>query len=271
MKRPSIAAPTTNPFLNCYTYNYKQLMNLCQPLGSLPKRSLLGSLGIDLTRDRLGVVEMKKCQKYGRWTVLSGTKRKSEAGVLYLNCICECGVEKEVLEGSLKSGRSISCGCSRRKDRKEKTFFSKVHFVEGSCWNWKGTRHSFGYGVLGADKESAHRFSYKLFNGNIPKNMCVCHTCDNPQCVNPEHLFLGTHADNVRDKVRKKRHPIGEDSVSAKLNQEDVFKIHNERAKGSTQQELSDKFGVCRQQIQRILSGERWKHVHEKLAKKGIR
>lgn len=84
-----------------------------------------------------------------------------------------------------------------------------------SCWEWVGSKTSAGYGTFGLSLNSqekttvlAHRFSYQITNGPIPKNMYVCHKCDNPSCCNPEHLFLGTPLDNVEDMIEKGRHGL---------------------------------------------------------------
>ena len=76
------------------------------------------------------------------------------------------------------------------------------------CWNWTAYKNNEGYGRLraGGEKVLAHRLSYSIFKGEIAEGLFVCHTCDNPACINPEHLFLGTHQDNVSDCVAKGRH-----------------------------------------------------------------
>lgn len=87
-----------------------------------------------------------------------------------------------------------------------KRFWAGVD-TTGDCWVWKGSKAGAGYGVLGIDYKSvyAHRFSYELHFGPIPDNLCVLHKCDNPPCVNPDHLFLGTQLDNMDDRNRKGR------------------------------------------------------------------
>lgn len=88
-------------------------------------------------------------------------------------------------------------------------FFSKVTIPRYlGCWEWGAQLNVSGYGVvkIGGNPQMAHRVSYKFFHGDIPDGMSVCHKCDNPVCINPKHLFLGTHQDNMDDMYKKGRH-----------------------------------------------------------------
>jgi len=96
-----------------------------------------------------------------------------------------------------------------------------------TCWEWIGRKNRFGYGLIGNRYKDvkAHRISYKIYIGKIPEGMLVIHSCDNPSCVNPEHLRLGTQKENIRDMVKKKRHSFGEKNGQAKLTNAEVRKI----------------------------------------------
>lgn len=96
-----------------------------------------------------------------------------------------------------------------------KKFWSKVDKSGGptACWIWTGIKSGGGYGgmLFGGKERLAHRISYELANDEIPPGLCICHHCDNRICVNPSHLFMGTHQDNMRDMVWKGRHRYGKE------------------------------------------------------------
>mgnify|MGYP001602115842 FL=1 len=136
------------------------------------------------------------------------------------------------------------------------------------CWPWSrsGVR-DYGRILFNGQRQLAHRVAYELATGSPPADdVEVCHHCDNPACVNPSHLFLGTHADNMRDaavKGRMRPNPSrGEASSRAKLRADDVRAIRSIRsAEGLSHAVLARRFGVCEQSIKFILDGKTWRSV----------
>ena len=141
-------------------------------------------------------------------------------------------------------------------------------FGEDACWAWLGAIQTDGYGSIGIKKDGKwrmtlpHRFMYEECLGKIPEKMCVCHSCDNPACVNPKHLFLGTHKDNMLDKSNKGRVPdmTGENNPNAKLSKEDVLYIRSYFGVLNIT-ELSRLFNVTPTNISDIVKNETWTHV----------
>lgn len=146
----------------------------------------------------------------------------------------------------------------------------KINEISG-CWEWQGsTRAGYGRLTIGSRKDGtrrivmAHRLSYELNYGEIPENMEICHKCDNRCCINPEHLFVGTHQDNMDDRERKGRNvvPYGENNGMHKLTSEDVEKARLERMHlMTTYQALADKYGVSKKTIMNAIKGKTWKTV----------
>lgn len=137
-------------------------------------------------------------------------------------------------------------------------FWIKVQKTEG-CWEWTGARVS-GYGVLGMNGTSvkAHRFSWELHNGPIPKGLHVCHHCDNRKCIRPDHLFLGTDADNIADAVSKGRMARGSRQALSKLTPDEVKQVRALLAEGRTARDIASRFGVFHTTIQAIKEGKSW-------------
>lgn len=160
----------------------------------------------------------------------------------------------------------------------EQRFWGRVRKSDG-CWEWINPTHEFGYGELWVNEKKrsigAHRISWELHDGPIPSGLVVCHRCDNPRCVRPEHLFLGTPADNVRDCSKKNRirkgenQPLhknprlaahGERAGCAKLKAFQVEAIRREYKpnKYGLVKRLSERYKVSNTQIYNIVNNKQW-------------
>ena len=141
-------------------------------------------------------------------------------------------------------------------------FWSKVNKTS-TCWEWNAQKDACGYGrfKVGDKPRAAHRISYELNCGPIPEGMHVLHACDNPGCVFPGHLSLGTPAENAADKVAKDRQPrlYGEKNGRAKLSSVDVIAIRG--AEGVTQRKLAAQYGVALSLISQIRTHKRWSNL----------
>lgn len=141
--------------------------------------------------------------------------------------------------------------------------FHKSYVKGGAseCWPWL-KRHTTTWGRFRIWRRpySAARVAYYIHHRIDPAENCVCHTCDNPICVNPAHLFLGTHADNMRDKMQKGRHvsSAGEKHGMHKLNEDQVRLI---RKSTGSQRAIAKQFGISQRQVFSILHNQSWKHL----------
>lgn len=146
-------------------------------------------------------------------------------------------------------------------------FWQKVLESEG-CWIWAGSKYRNGYGRVGAGRKGqghllAHRVSWTLHFGPIPSGLCVCHHCDNPPCVRPDHLFLGSVRDNAADRDAKGRWhtTVGEARTTAKLSDDRVRELRRRRDDGQTMQNLATEFGVSYSTVNAIVHRRKWAHV----------
>jgi hypothetical protein len=141
--------------------------------------------------------------------------------------------------------------------------------VSTPCWEYNRCRTKLGYGRIfdGERVVSAHRYSWIAHFGPIPDGLVVCHKCDNPPCCNPEHLFIGTRADNSRDMHRKgrsaggqKHPPLGESHHSSKLTRSLVVSAREWFDSGVSRREISERLGVGRSAVDRIINRKIWKN-----------
>jgi len=148
----------------------------------------------------------------------------------------------------------------------EDRFWSKVQKGEG-CWEWTGSRHKFGYGWLHLNGATctAHRISWTIHNGEIPAGLCVRHTCDNPGCVNPGHLLLGTKKDNTQDMMARGRHRPprlkGEDHHEGKLSNAKVILLRRLLRNGMTTYQTARMLGVSQPTVSDVKAGRTWRHI----------
>jgi hypothetical protein len=153
-------------------------------------------------------------------------------------------------------------------DRKYKTALEKFHanyeiVTESGCWIWKGSSYRAGYGQFRYSNIiiGAHRFSFMTFKGEIPENHFVCHKCDTPSCVNPDHLFCGTVHENFKDMRIKKRNAIGAKNGRSKLTEYDIVNIRKLKVRRGDTARICRIYGICYRTYYRIRYGQLWKDV----------
>lgn len=173
-----------------------------------------------------------------------------------------------------KHGRlQLVCPVPHRHEKRSKRipayyFYNKIVFTsETTCWLWCGFVDDLGYGIASCFGEhKAHRLAWKLFFGDIPKGLKVCHSCDVRNCVNPDHLKLGTQGDNVREmfaRGRAERIGVkGEANHHSKLTEEQVRAMRTIRSEtGISYKRLAKQFGVTAMTAYRAVHGQCWGHI----------
>ena len=208
-------------------------------------------------------------QALKHWTVLSRVPSARPKASQWL-CRCVGGTTKVLHRHNLVSGRTTSCGC--KAPGLAERFWSKVSVAgPNDCWSWLGTTSKSGYGRLfggrHSGKQSTHtasRLSYELNCGPIPDGLEILHSCDNPRCVNPRHLRVGSHKENMSEaseRQRFKNHVKGRAHHNAKLSAAKVKAIRRRHARGESSRALAVLYGVAKPTMYNVLHGRTWKHV----------
>ena len=211
---------------------------------------------------------MRLKSQYNDWSVVGDVfidKNKS-----MVPCRCKCGTERIISVSELKTGKAKHCrSCGHRirhyRDR-EILFWNKVKKgSENECWEWQGCLSPLGYGQVSSfafGTSASHRVAWQYTHEAITKDVHVLHKCDNRKCCNPNHLFLGTHEDNMRDmrkKGRRKGINCGEKNGRAKLTYEDAEAIRIKYNNGDgSQQDIADEYGVSQFAISAIVRNKRY-------------
>jgi hypothetical protein len=170
-----------------------------------------------------------------------------------IECACGCGAALFRYDKYGRARRFVK-GHGKTPLNINDQFWPYIEKTE-ACWIWRGTRTAARYGIISRRGERiyAHRLSYELHYGKIPPNRHILHECDNPSCVNPKHLFLGTPLTNTHDAIKKGRKPGG------CLTDKDVEEIRELARSGISQSEIARFFGVCQPHINRIINNKRRK------------
>lgn len=220
--------------------------------------------------------ELKEGMKFGRLTLLDKVHQVGK--IKKWLCRCDCEKEKYINIDSIIYGSSRSCGCLRKENTsrlnsrnldeitthiKNSVIIDKVT----DCWNWNGYKTGGRYAGLHALSETkAHRISYRIFTGEIKKGNVICHTCDNPICVNPAHLFQATQKDNIADMDTKKRRnsPKGSRNANSKIFENQVMIIRKRFFNGESYKVLMSEYGYkSHSSFYNMIHNKTWKHVNE--------
>lgn len=177
----------------------------------------------------------------------------------------QCGASFLAWPYNVRNGRAICCSRSCANKRLRNVVGRKlieqnsIPEPNSGCWLWTGA-YKKGYGVVGISRKSwqAHRLSYLVFGGVLLADDMIMHSCDNPWCVNPEHLKAGTHADNMQDAVSKGRMPRGSSKWTAVLKETQIPEIRRKLARGETQTSIGAEYGVDPSTVRLIARGKTW-------------
>jgi HNH endonuclease len=208
--------------------------------------------------DRAKAVQSRSEQKNREARV---ERKRQKRVVLCLHC--DKPIPPPVLKpGAIRASRLRYCSVQCR-------LFSKVdmtpgHGPQGDCWIYTGAKHKFGYGMINkseskkSDITTAHDYAWEIEHGPVPEGMFVLHKCDNPPCCRIDHLFLGTHQDNMDDMMEKGRKPRGSAVPAAKLTDDQVLSIRSDKRPSVV---IAAEYGISKSLVGYIRQGLRWKHL----------
>jgi hypothetical protein len=201
-----------------------------------------------------GVYERKKVRKCKTYPV-SDWLELYKSGLSIYEIGRKYGSSQDTVSREIKKVTGI---ITHRVNNDEGSFTNSIAInSETGCWEWVGSVNNKGYGqfFFNGKKWFAHRYSYKYFVGDIG-DLHVCHSCDNPKCVNPDHLFLGTRFDNMRDKVLK-----GRSNMPIKLSKEDVWNIKKLKADNKGNTEIARIYKIDESTVRGIITGKLHRHI----------
>jgi hypothetical protein len=186
-------------------------------------------------------------------------------------CECStCGKIRIIAASNLKDASCMQCArLEKYGSLEERLLKNSIPEPNSGCWLWLGGLQHYdkqaSYGGLSFQGKSiaAHRASFEVFKHPVPAGKEVCHSCDNPFCINPEHLFVGTHLENMQDRDKKKRRTAvkGEKNNLAKLTAEQVLEIRVLLEKGIPQQKIAEQFNIVQTAVSLIKNRHNWGHI----------
>lgn len=226
-------------------------------------------------------------QRFGRLLVVRPTGVTDRHGRTQWECVCDCGSTKLAWRGPLVAGDCQSCGClrsssprmhwKRHRSSVYDRFKQKVDRSGGpdACWPWTAARNPDGYGMLRVPLESggwrmamAHKLALEFSGVKIPDGKFALHTCDNPPCCNPKHLYVGDHEQNMRDMVARGRAshhgftgPLGEGRYNACLTNEIVRAARARARNGESPSAIARTVGVNVHTLWNAIRGRTWAHI----------
>lgn len=198
-----------------------------------------------------------------KWTIEEVEILKDNYATLLREDLCQTLPDRTWVAIRLKAQTLKLCKYKGTGIPEERFWHYVDKKMDHECWNWTGARLKGGYGQIGINNKiiQVHRFSWELHFGEIPKNLCVLHKCNNPSCVNPNHLYLGTNKDNSEYMVECNRQAKGENNGRSKLTESQVKEIRNLKGQLSIRK-IAKIFNVDNTTISEIHRNQIWKHIN---------